>query len=169
MAKLSNILRLLLHLALFLFYGIYLKEIISFPFLLISFALINSLIFILYRIKLRSLAAIPIILLFPWSIRLLVILINLLSPSFLHIFFDMNFYLILIPLYISALFSWFSLLQIRFRKYEVLLNGFFLLVLFWKQGNYKITLVPNPAYLAVFTILFLIVELLVLYLSISME
>jgi len=169
MARLSNILRFIIHSGLVFFYGLYLKEVISFPYLFFSFILLNLLAYILFKLGFRSLAAIPLILFFPWLVRSFVIAINLISPSFIQISFDMNFYLILFPIYISSLLFWFSIHNVRFRKYEVLLNGFFLFLLFWKQSNYKITLVPNPAYLALFAIIFLLLELLVLFLSISME
>lgn len=169
MVKLYSILRLILQFSLFLIYGKYLEEVVSFPFLIISFFLINLLTIILYKLKLRTLPAVFLILLTPWIIRSAVVLINIFDRSFLQISFDMNFYLILFPLYISASFTWFSLVRVHFRKFEVLLNGIFLYILFWKQSNYKITLVPNPAYLAVFTIIFILFELLVLYLSIYME
>lgn len=169
MVRLSNILRLILHLALILVYGKYLENIISLPFLFFAFVLMKLLVFLGYKIHLRSIIAVPALLLFPWLVRLFIVALNKFHPTFLQIAFDMNFYLILFPLYISSIFSWYSLSNLRFRKYEVLLNGFLLFLLFWNQGNYKITLVPNPAYLALFTVTFVLIELLVLYLSISME
>jgi hypothetical protein len=99
----------------------------------------------------------------------MIILINYIHPSFIQILFDMNFYLILLPLSLFSISSWYSYREIRYRKYEVLLNGGFLFLLFWKQGDYRITLVPNPAYLALFSIIFILMELVVLYLSISIE
>ena len=169
MAKLYNILRLTIHLSLFLIFGKYLEEIISFPFLIFSFVLINIVVLILFKLKLRTIIALPILLIVPWLIRILIIIINLFDRSFLQISFDMNFFLILVPIYISSIFSWISLVNLKVRKYEVLFNGLFLFLLFWQQGNYRVTLVPNPVYLAIFTIIFILLELLVLYLSINLE
>ena len=169
MGKLYNSFRLLLHLSLFIIYGKYLEEIISITFLLSAFFIINLLVFVLYKMKLRSIISLPVLLIIPWLIRVFIIVINHFNPTFLQISFDMNFFLILFPLYISATFTWITLMNRKFRKYEVIINGIFLFHLFWKQGKYKITLVPNPAYLAVFTIIFLLLELLVLYLSIALE
>lgn len=169
MVRLSNILRLILHFSLVAIYGKYLEDILSFPFLVFSFLLLHLLTYLLYRRRLRSYVSLLIIFSFPWLVRLIIILINRVSPSFLQIDFDMNFFVILFPLYISAILSWYSFSKTSFRKYEVLFLGFFLFLLFWKQGNYQITLVPNPAYLALFTIIFLLLSLLVLYLSVSIE
>ncbi|MBI9098694.1 MAG: transglutaminase domain-containing protein [Spirochaetaceae bacterium] len=167
--SLVHIFRLALHLSLLLILGKYLEHVISFSFLIGAFLAVSFLVFFLYRLRLKSILSIPILLLSPWIIRLSIVLINIFQPSFLQIFYDMNFYLILVPLYVSSLLTWFSLIKPSFRKYEVLLNGFFLFLLFWKQGNYKITIVPNPVLLAIFSIVFILVELLVLYLSIIME
>lgn len=165
----SSILRLILQLCLLLIYGKYLENIISFPFLVISFVLINSLILFFYRLRLQTIPVVILVLVFPWFIRMVVAIINYYNQSFLLISFDMNFFFFLPPLYLSAIFSWFSFIKPRFRKYEVLLNGVFLFLLFWKQGNYQITIVPNPLYLALFTVAFILLELLVLYLSIIEE
>jgi len=165
----NNILRLILQFSLLLLFGKYLEDVISFPFLILSFLIMTGLTILFYNLNFRSLPAVLLLFVFPWLIRIIFILINFYDQSFLQISFDMNFYLFLFPLYITTFFTWTTLVKPDFRKYEVLLNGIFLYLLFWKQGNYQITLVPNPAYLALFAFVFILLELLVLYLSITLE
>lgn len=165
----NDILRLLLQLSLFIIYGTYLEELISYPFLLISFFFAVSLSYFLWFLKLNIIPSLGFILLFPWLIRCVIFLIDLFQKSFLLIAFDMNFYLLLLPVYMVSLLTWLCLVTPLFRKYEVLFNGLFLYFLFWKQGYYKVTLVPNPTYLALFALFFILLELLILYLSIARE
>ncbi len=169
MRKLSDFLRLILQLGLIIIFGQYVKDIINLQFLLIAFILFSSFVYILKKLNFRSYIAILLILIFPWVIRILVILFSSLGKTFLQMVFDMNFFIILFPLYLSSLLTWFVLRKIKFRKYEVLINGLLLFILFWRQANYKISLFPNGSYLAFYTIFFLLLELLVLYLAISME
>ncbi len=165
----SDILRLLLQLSLFVIYGKYMEEVINYPFLMISFVLANFFSYLFWRVKLRSIPALSLLLLIPWLVRYIVYVINFFEKSFLMISFDMNFFLLLLPVYMASIMTWYCLVTPRFRKYEVLLNGVFLYFLFWKQSHYKISIVPNPAYLALFALTFILVELLVLYLSIAGE
>lgn len=165
----NDVLRLLLQLSLFLTYGKYLEEVLNYPFLLISFLFANTFSYLLWRVRLRTIPAVGLLLLIPWVVRYVVYIINLFEKSFLLISFDMNFYLLLMPVYIASILTWYCLVSPPFRKYEVLFNGLFLFLLFWKQSHYKISIVPNSAYLALFAIIFIIVELLVLYLSVAGE
>lgn len=167
--SLNDILRLLLQLSLFVIYGRYLDEVISFTFLLYAFLFASLLSYFLFKLRFKTFIALAVFLLSPWLIRYTVSLINYYSQSFLLISFDMSFYLLLFPVYTASSLTWFCLKNPSFRKYEVLFNGFFLFLLFWKQSHYAITLVPNPAYLALFAIAFILLELLVLYLSIAGE
>ncbi|MBB6482027.1 transglutaminase-like domain-containing protein [Spirochaeta isovalerica] len=169
MPVLYNLLRILLQLFLLIIFGKYLEDVVSFPFLAAAYFFSLLLAWSLVRLRLRGAFSFFLLLLWPWLIRLFVIAFQQISPSFLQISFDMSFYFTLLPVYLFSLLTWLSLTHRRFGRYEVLVNGIILFVLFRSQGNYRVSLVPEPFWLAVFALVFLFLELLVLYLAVARE
>lgn len=169
MSMFYNLLRFLLQFLLLIIYGKYLSDVIS-PLLFLSFFLFSLLPLTLsVKIRFRFIPAFLLIGFWPWIIRWLVIVIQKIFPSFLQISFDMNFFFLLLPVYLFSLLSWLTLTSRRFGKYEVLANGFLLFLLFYSQGNYKVSLFHEPLWLALFSLFFLFLEILVLYLAVARE
>jgi len=169
MSTVYNLLRTLLQVLLLIIFGKYLEEVVSFPFLIGAYFISVLLAWRLARLRLRGFFSILVLALWPWILRLAIILIQQLSRSFLQISFDMSFFFVLGPVYLFSLITWLALTHRSFGKFEVLINGLLLFILFLSQGNYRVTIVPEPFLLALFALLFLLMELLLLYLSIARE
>jgi len=79
--------------------------------------------------------------------------------------FDSGFFP-LFPLFIYIALCWFSVLRKPgFVIVEIILNAAVYCLLLWSQGGYELTVFPHPGVLLVFSIVFFIVELMVLLLS----
>ncbi|MBN2656960.1 MAG: transglutaminase domain-containing protein [Spirochaetales bacterium] len=169
MAVPYNLLRTVLQILLLVVYGKYLEDVLSFPFLAVAYLFSLIMAWSLASFRLRGFFSGMILLLWPWVVRGVVLLIQQVRPSFLQISFDMNFYFVLVPVYLFSITTWIVLTYRRFGRYEVLLNGLLIFLLFLSQGNYRVTIVPEPVWLAVLALLFLILELLVLYMAVAGE
>ena len=84
------------------------------------------------------------------------------SADFLSFIFDLNFVSFIPPLVLSWLFSYWALRKEAFIRWEVVLNGWLVLLLFFSQGRYDISILPHPFYLALGTSAFVLIEFLIL-------
>lgn len=162
-------LRILTQLLMVLIYGKYLEKVISWPFLVGSFLMMSVITLIFSKTRLRTVPALILFFLLPWGVRTVIAGIQFFDRSFLLIAFDRSFLFSLLPVYSAALTGWLTARFPRTGKYEVLLNGILLFFLFYSQGNYRISLVSEPFWLALGTVAFLLMELLQLYLSVILE
>jgi len=80
-------------------------------------------------------------------------------------YFDNDFFAALIPFFMVWLFNFLSLRYHLFTALEVALNALLLMVIFWSEANYRISLYPHPSFFAYFLLLFIFLEILVLVLS----
>jgi len=80
-------------------------------------------------------------------------------------YFDNDFFAALIPFFIVWLFNFLSLRYHLFVALEAALNALLLMVIFWSEANYRISLYPHPSFFAYFLLIFIFLEILVLVLS----
>jgi len=85
----------------------------------------------------------------------------------LHLFFDVNYLPLLIPLGVSWGFTYAVRRRPELTLWETAVNAWLLLLLFWSQGHYRLTLVAHPVILAAGTVLFLCLEVGVMVLHAS--
>lgn len=82
--------------------------------------------------------------------------------DFRFFIFDSGFFPLLLPLLYIAMMNFLSGRKPSFKTAEVLLNGLIFALLMWKQGGYEITLFPHPGIFALFSFIFIILEILIL-------
>ncbi len=125
------------------------------------------------RGRLRFLPALLLILLIPLGLRFLFFQVfglqRSLSPGpetdFLYFYFDKDFFPGLLPFLIIWLFNFCALRFPVFIYLETGFNALFLLVIFWSEAGYRITLYPHPTLFAAALLSFLLCEILVIMLG----
>ena len=84
------------------------------------------------------------------------------ESDFLYFTFDSGFFPLLIPLVYIAVMNFFVGRRPEASSIEVLFNGLVFGLLLWKQADYDISLFSHPGYMALFCILFVLIEIFVL-------
>ncbi len=162
-----QILRIIVLYLLFSGYYLYLKDLVSIFFWTTAF-LSGAVIAFFVTPRFRFIPALLVFILGLVLTRLAGFFIFTLvgSPGdFLYLSFDINFIPLLFPLTITWLFTYWSLREPRFTKWEIILNGWLLLLLFWSQGHYDFDLLSHPVFLAGGVAVFLLIEVSILLLS----
>ena len=163
---------LLLYFLLFSSY-LYFKELFSLLFLSAGFILAVLLAHLLERLGLRLLPACLLALAVPLTLRLIFFLVFRVqiwispepSTDFLFFYFDKDFFPAVFPLILVWLFNFLALRRKSFVTIEAGLNALLLLLVFWSQGGYKMTLYPHPSLYIAALLTFLLLEIFVLMLT----
>ncbi len=87
------------------------------------------------------------------------------ATDFLFFYFDKDFFPALVAYAVAWLFNFLALRQRRFVFIEAALNALLLVLVFWTQAGYKLTLYPHPSYFAWALALFIVAEFFVLLLA----
>ena len=87
------------------------------------------------------------------------------ATDFLFLNFDKDFYPALVPYAVAWLFNFLALRDGRFMFAEAVLNAALLLLVFWSQAGYRLTLYPHPSLFAWALALFIMAEFFVLLLA----
>ena len=162
---------LLLYFLLFSSY-LYFQESLSLPFLSAGFILAVLLAFLLERLGLRLLPACLVALTAPLVLRLIFFLVFRVqiwispgvSTDFFFFYFDRDFFPAVFPLVLVWLFNFLALRRQSFVTLEAGLNALLLLLVFWSQGGYRMTLYPHPSLYTAALLIFLLLEIFVLML-----
>lgn len=152
---------------------LHLKEELSLLFLSMAFAAALLVALVTVAFRLRFYAALTAALLSPFLLRGLLFLIFTLQrraapgpdTDFLYFLFDKDFIPALLPYVLIWTFNFWSLRRPAFLYLEAGFNALLILIIFWSQARYRITLYPHPSLFAAALLLFLLVEVLVLLLS----
>ncbi len=125
------------------------------------------------RSRLRLLPSLALAALLPLALRAVFFLIfraqraivSAPATDFLFFYFDKDFF----PALASYVVAWlFNFLALRFKPFlfvEAVLNALLLLLVFWTQAGYKLTLYPHPSFFAWALALFVVLEFFVLLLA----
>jgi transglutaminase-like putative cysteine protease len=87
------------------------------------------------------------------------------ATDFLFYYFDKDFFPALVAYGVAWLFNFLSLRLRPFLFIEAGLNGLLLVLVFWTQAGYKLTLYPHPSYFAWVLAAFVVAEFFVLLLA----
>jgi transglutaminase-like putative cysteine protease len=87
------------------------------------------------------------------------------ATNFLFFYFDKDFLPALVGYGIAWLFTFLALRDRRFVFFEVALNSLLLVLVFWTQAGYRLTVYPHPSYFAWALALFIVAEFFVLLLA----
>ncbi len=125
------------------------------------------------RARLRTLPALALAAALPILVRILFFLIfrtqraivSAPATDFLFYYFDKDFFPALAAYGVTWLFNFLSLRLRPFLFIEAGLNGLLLVLVFWTQAGYKLTLYPHPSYLAWVLAAFVVAEFFVLLLA----
>jgi len=79
--------------------------------------------------------------------------------------FDNSFYPLLIPLFLTWLFSFLAIRRKTFLPLEAVINGWLFFGLTWGQGHYELSLFSHPSILALVTAVFIFLEVFILVIS----
>jgi transglutaminase-like putative cysteine protease len=112
-------------------------------------------------------AAIPVLLrvLFFLVFRTQRVIVSAPATDFLFFYFDKDFYPAVAAYAVAWLFNFFALRTKPFLFIEAGLNGLLLVLVFWTQAGYKLTLYPHPSFFAWAIALFVVTEFFVLLLA----
>jgi transglutaminase-like putative cysteine protease len=125
------------------------------------------------KARLRFLPSLLLVAAFPVALRVLFFLIFRLqraiasgpATDFLFFSFDRDFFPSLVSYAIAWLFTFLALRHRAFIAVEAGLNSLLLLLVFWAQAGYHLTLYPHPSIFAWVLALFIVAELFVLLLA----
>jgi transglutaminase-like putative cysteine protease len=125
------------------------------------------------RSRLRFLPAVALAGILPVALRALFFLVFRMqravvaapATDFLFFYFDKDFLPALVAYGVAWLFTFLALRHHRFVFIEAALNAILLVLVFWTQAGYKLTVYPHPSYLAWVLALFIIAEFFVLMLA----
>ena len=125
------------------------------------------------RARLRTLPALALAAALPVLVRVLFFLIfrtqraivSAPATDFLFYYFDKDFFPALVAYGVTWLFNFLSLRLRPFLFIEAGLNGLLLVLVFWTQAGYKLTLYPHPSYFAWVLAAFVVAEFFVLLLA----
>jgi transglutaminase-like putative cysteine protease len=142
-------------------------------FLTLAFAAALLLALAAVALRLRFWAALLSALLLPFLLRALLFLIFALQRAsapgpdtdFLFFLFDKDFFPALLPFLIVWTFNVWALRRPAFLYLEAGFNALLIMIVFWSQARYRITLYPHPSLFAAALLLFLLGEVLVLLLA----
>jgi transglutaminase-like putative cysteine protease len=152
---------------------LHLREELSLAFLSLAFAAALLTALAAAALNLRFWAGLAAALLLPLLLRVLFFLIFSLQRAsapgpdtdFLYFLFDKDFFPALLPYLIVWTFNFWALRKPAFLYLEAGFNALLILVVFWSQARYRITLYPHPSLFAAVLLLFLLGEVLVLLLA----
>lgn len=157
-----------------LLYNAYLhfREDLDLLFLSISFSIAVLLAIFMEKIRLRFILSVIMAIFITIIIRAITFFVfKVLSPldpgldkDFFYFFFDRDFIPALIPCFIVWLFNFLALRKPGFIHYEVGCNAFLLIIVFFTQANYNITLY-HPTFYGIFLGLYVFVEIMILLLT----
>ena len=125
------------------------------------------------RARLRTLPALALAVALPILVRVLFFLVfrtqraivSAPATDFLFYYFDKDFLPALAAYAVTWLFNFLSLRLKPFLFIEAGLNGLLLVLVFWTQAGYKLTLYPHPSYFAWVLAAFVVAEFFVLLLA----
>ena len=125
------------------------------------------------RARLRVLPALALAAALPVLVRILFFLVfrtqraivSAPATDFLFYYFDKDFFPALVAYGVAWLFNFLSLRLRPFLFIEAGLNGLLLVLVFWTQAGYKLTLYPHPSYFAWVLAAFVVAEFFVLLLA----
>ncbi len=128
---------------------------------------------VMERARLRTLPALALAAALPILVRILFFLIfrtqraivSAPATDFLFYYFDKDFFPALAAYAVAWLFNFLSLRLKPFPFIEAGLNGLLLVLVFWTQAGYKLTLYPHPSYFAWALAAFVVAEFFVLLLA----
>ena len=159
----------------FLLFNIFLqvKDQVDISFLSVSFLFAVVLALWFEKSGLRFLPALLVIIAVPFIIRAFSFLIfradQSISPGiisdFLFFNFDKDFYPSLVPFLITWFLNFMVLRYKSFTLVEVAVNSIFLLLVFWRQAHFRITIYPHPSLFAASVILFVFIEIIIILIS----
>ena len=123
--------------------------------------------------RLRTLPAVAIAAALPVLVRVLFFLVfrtqravvSAPATDFFFFYFDKDFFPALVAYAVAWLFNFLALRMKPFLFIEAGLNGLLLVLVFWTQAGYKLSLYPHPSYFAWALALFIVTEFFVLLLS----
>ncbi|UCF95813.1 MAG: transglutaminase domain-containing protein [Spirochaetaceae bacterium] len=141
-------------------------------FLSVGFVLAVLLALLMDRLRLRFWAAFLLFVTTVFCLRLLFFLVfrlqAALSPGphtdFLFFYFDKDFFPGLVPWMLVWLFNLLAFRYPRFVRLEAGFDALLLLVVFWSQGSYQISLYPHPTLLSYVIFLFLLLTIVLMVL-----
>jgi transglutaminase-like putative cysteine protease len=112
-------------------------------------------------------AALPVILrvLFFLVFRTQRAIVSAPATDFIFFYFDKDFFPALVACAVAWLFNFLALRMKPFLFIEAGLNGLLLVLVFWTQAGYKLTLYPHPSYFAWALAFFIVAEFFVLLLA----
>jgi hypothetical protein len=125
------------------------------------------------RSRLRTLPALALAAALPVLLRVLFFLVfrtqraivSAPATDFLFFYFDKDFFPACAAYAVAWLFNFFALRMKPFLFIEAGLNGLLLVLVFWTQAGYKLTLYPHPSFFAWAIALFVVTEFFVLLLA----
>lgn len=125
------------------------------------------------KARLRTLPALALAAALPVLLRVLFFLVfrtqraivSAPPTDFLFFYFDKDFFPALVAYAVAWLFNFLALRMKPFHFIEAGLNGLLLVLVFWTQAGYKLTLYPHPSYFAWALALFIVAEFFVLLLA----
>ncbi|HVO39571.1 MAG TPA: hypothetical protein VMV03_11145, partial [Spirochaetia bacterium] len=128
---------------------------------------------IMERLRLRFLPALAAAALLPVALRALFFLVFRLqrviasepATDFLFFYFDKDFFPALVGYGAAWLFNFLALRRPRFPVIEAGLNSALLVIVFWSQAGYRLTIYPHPSIFAWILAIFVVAEFFVLLLS----
>ena len=123
--------------------------------------------------RLRFLPSLVVAALLPFALRALFFLVFRMqravvaapATDFLFFYFDKDFPPALVGYGIAWLFTFLALRHRRFVIVEAALNAILLILVFWTQAGYKLTVYPHPSYFAWVLSMFVLAEFFVLLLA----
>ena len=128
---------------------------------------------VMERMRLRFLPSLALAVLLPFALRALFFLVFRLqraiasepATDFLFFYFDKDFFPAIVGYAAAWLFNFLALRHPRFPVIEAGLNSALLVLVFWSQAGYRLTLYPHPSIYAWILALFVVAEFFVLLLS----
>jgi transglutaminase-like putative cysteine protease len=150
-----------------------LSDQLSLPFQAAAFLVAVATALWMERARLRFLPAAVIAALLPFALRVVFFLVFRLqrliasapATDFLFFLFDKDFFPALIPYVVAWLFTFLALRKPRFVLVEAGLNALLLILVFWTQAGYRLTLYPHPSIYAWVIALYIVAELFVILLA----
>jgi hypothetical protein len=128
---------------------------------------------VMERLRLRFLPALVAAALLPVALRALFFLVFRLqraiasepATDFLFFYFDKDFFPALVGYGAAWLFNFLALRHPRFPVVEAGLNSALLVIVFWSQAGYRLTIYPHPSIFAWILAIFVVAEFFVILLS----
>ncbi|MBN2531271.1 MAG: transglutaminase domain-containing protein [Spirochaetales bacterium] len=151
---------------------LYFREDLDILFISVSFSIAVITAILMEKIRLRFVISIIVVILIIIIIRgMTFFLFKTLSPldpglekDFFYFFFDRDFFPAILPCFVAWFFNFLALRKPGFVQFEIGCNAIFLLVIFYTQADYNITLY-HPTFFGIFLGLYVLAEIFILLLA----